>query len=204
VSVVLALTLPLFIGPVKADEAAPVVSTSPLEAPIRSEPRWRRRLVLTNFYALNLSAVFVVPSLDLSLFVGRSVGRLAFGYQATVSVGGADLPPLLVVPLPPQDPGFAEETIALSPPLLYHRHHLTMVGHVGRRGRIFYSVGGGPWWVAGWRIVGAEAEVRTGYRFRVLPGRRRSGVVGGQVRLGGAFRGVPLPAFGIFVGLAVL
>ncbi|MGZ7234568.1 hypothetical protein ACXWOU_09950, partial [Streptococcus pyogenes] len=79
------------------------------------------------------------------------------------------------------------------------RHALMAQGHGGRKGRLYYALGGGAvLWNS--RLVGIEAEGRIGYVFSQREGSRVKGILGGQMRLGGAFEGVPRPQFGFFIG----
>jgi hypothetical protein len=156
--------------------------------------------VFQNTYALNVSPIFPVPSGEASFFLGsdlkprKSVSRrfdwrTALGYQLTLSVGYADF--------------LEADGHFVNDGLLVHRHHVTVVGHGGRRGRFYYSLGGGAW-MRRTTVAGVEGEVKLGGRFAVREDRRISGVVGGQLRLGGLFdESYPLPQLGVFVGFMV-
>ncbi|HEY8380030.1 MAG TPA: hypothetical protein VIK91_26250, partial [Nannocystis sp.] len=173
-----------------------------------------RRLVFVNLYGLTFGLPFPIPSGDFSFFLGstlrpraslrgRFLWRTALGYQATLSVGWADLITLAVAEGPPRGP--ADESILFAPPIFYHRHHVTAHGFGGPRGRFYYAMGGGLWLVAS-ALAGLEAEGRLGFRFGARAHHRVSGVVGGHLRLGGvvsAYRAYPVPTFGVFVGYMV-
>lgn len=190
--------------------AAPVPVTTvsnegPSETPDLDAIKYRR-LVFSNFYTLNFG-IFPIPSGDFSFFLGTnlrprksSFGKdwnTALGYQLTLSVGGADI-------------AFAESDAVgnnnnefdFFGPIFFHRHTLMAQGLGGRKGRLYYAMGAGA---VMWRTVlaGVEGEGKLGYAFAAREGSRAKGIVGGQIRLGGAFDGLILPQFGLFLGFMV-
>jgi hypothetical protein len=193
--------------------AAPVVATDangePLPGPVDDAIKYRR-LVFSNFYTLNLG-LFPIPSGEMSFFLGTNLRprkswlgkdwNTALGYQITLSLGYADanLGNSQVV----QDKrGDTSDFGTDFGPLFWHRHALMAQGYGGRKGRMYYAMGGG---VVMWNtlLVGVEGEGKLGYIFSAKEGARTRGVVGGQLRLGGPFDGYPLPQFGLFIGLMV-
>lgn len=172
---------------------------SPADVP---ESVTHRRLVFSNTYGLNLGILSPIPSGELGLFLGSSLlprkggdgsdWTSAIGYQLSLSLGAAEDSTYQVSP----GRRFAGER------LFFHRHHLTLTGYGGARGRLYYAVGGGVWmWMA--EFGGFEGQGRLGVRFAVRDDRRLSGVFGGQVRLTGAVQGAPVPQFGLFLGFMV-
>lgn len=163
----------------------------PVEAP--------RKLVFANRYSLQWSIISPVPGGELGLFLGSSLRprldrrkrpwKTALGYEFAVSVGGADR-------------GTAFFSWGGNYGLVYHRHHVAALGYGGPDERLFYQFGGG---VLLWRstLVALEAEARLGVVLGARRQERVKGVVGGEARLVGILGGVPLPHFGIFVGLLV-
>lgn len=189
------------LAPAQQPDAAPAAAVEELKY---------RRLVFSNLYTLNMG-LFPIPSGDLSVFLGTnlrprrsSLGtdwNTALGYQMTLSLGYADY-------------WYGDESNAVQndrcdefdfcnpEPIFYHRHALMAQGHGGRKGRLYYALGGGAvLWNS--RLIGIEAEGRIGYVFSQREGSRVKGVLGGQARLGGAFEGVPRPQFGFFIGFMV-
>jgi len=166
-----------------------------------------RRLVFAAIVTVNFHIFMGVPSGDFQFFLGtnlrprKRIGggqwNTAVGYQLGLSVGLADLPTLEFSSEDPNSDGFE-----FNLPLFYHRHHITAMGHGGKRGRLFYSFGGGAliWQTTPFAV---EGEGKLGYVFSVQEGRRAKGVLGGQARLGAGFGGIPLPQFGLFLGLLV-
>ena len=169
-----------------------------------------RRLVFSNFYTLNFG-LFPIPSGDVSVFLGTnlrprksSLGtdwNTAIGYQTTLSLGYADYATssnsnAIQNRLCPDDEFCFRDAI------FFHRHSLIAQGYGGRRSRLYYALGGGA---IMWRslLVGIEAEGKIGYIFTKRQDSRVKGVLGGQLRLGGAFDGFPLPQFGFFLGFMV-
>lgn len=164
---------------------------SPAEAP--------RKLVFVNRYSLQWSIVSPTPSGELGLFLGSPLRprfdrrnrpwKTALGYEFAVNVGGADR-------------GTAFFSWGGNYGLMYHRHHVAVLGYGGPNDRLFFQFGGG---VMLWRStpVALEAETRLG----VVLGKRRheriKGIVGGEVRIVGILGGVPLPHIGVFAGLLV-
>lgn len=189
---------------------APVVAPRPNEpytppAPERVRPEdvprsiTHRRFVFTNTYAINIGILYPTPSGELGLFLGSSLlprksggggdWNSAIGYQATLSLGGAENSTYEASP----DARFVGER------RFFHRHHLTLTGYGGARGRFYYSLGGGVWmWMS--EFGGFEGQGRLGVRFAVREDSRVSGVFGGQFRLTGAVQGAPMPQFGLFLG----
>lgn len=204
-----------FVAPAPATPAAPGPAPSgivyypysdPAQAPVTEEERKEseayRKVVFAGILGLNVGVLAEVPSLDGNLFFGTDAsprksraGRLwrtAFGYQATLSLGGADETALVLSEIPRAREG----------QLFFHRHHLTAMGYGARKGRLFYSLGAGVWMnLTSFR--GFEAEGRIGVRFGISPNNRGSGIAGLQVRLSAARDGIPVPQFGPFIGFMV-
>ncbi len=191
--------------------AAPVPVTTvegPTTTPDLSELKYRR-LVFSNFYTLNFG-LFPIPSGDFSFFLGTNlrprkstIGKdwnTALGYQLTLSVGGADL--YYGEARAIQDHFDNNDFVEFFGPIFFHRHTFLAQGFGGRKGRFYYAMGAGA---VMWRTVlaGVEGEARLGYAFSAREGSRVKGVFGGQMRLGGAFDGAPLPQFGLFLGFMV-
>ncbi len=184
---------------------------SPLNAPptatgVPDDIKYRR-LVFAGLVTLNFSIETAVPSGDFQFFLGTNLRprkrarggqwNTAIGYQLGLSVGHADLATL---EFSSEDPNLNDfESFA---PVFYHRHHITAMGHGGKRGRLYYSFGGGAliWQTTPFAV---EGETRLGYVFFAPEGRRAKGVIGGQARLSGGFGGIPLPQFGLFAGAFV-
>lgn len=129
-----------------------------------------------------VAAFFTMPAIDLAVFVAGSVPAvqsrrpthwLAFGVRSTLS--------LIDVPI----------SINAQPHAVALRLHAALSGAAGRRGRFAYSAG----------------EARLGCLFGTHRATRAVGVVGGMFRLTGAlghqFGGVPIPSFGLFVGVVL-
>lgn len=138
-----------------------------------------RRLVVAFLPSLTMG-IHPVPSANLALFVGGRLprGPWALGYQFTFSSGYAE---------------------RYSRGWLTHRHHITALRGFARRG--FAGVGGGAAFMEVSPVV--EVEGRVGVRF----GRKRYGVVAGQIRLGwdvGHRERAPMPQFGVVIGFAVM
>lgn len=175
--------------PVPAPDSAPVASPT-ADPGVRAVPYAAyeptplpavkpRRLVFAFLPSLTMG-ISAIPSANVALFVGGRLprGPWALGYQFTFSSG------------------FAER---YSRGWLTHRHHITALRSFARRG--FASVGGGVAFLEVSPVV--EAEGRVGLRF----GRKRYGVVAGQVRLGwdvGHRERAPMPQFGVVIGFAVM
>lgn len=167
-----------------------------------------RRLVFAGIVTLNFHIFTYIPSGDFQFFLGTNLRprkgmsgkpwNTAIGYQLGLSVGIADLPTLEFSSEDPNNDGDFDFNL----PLFYHRHHITAMGHGGRRGRLFYSFGGGAL-IFQTTPFAVEGEGKLGYVFSVQEGRRAKGVLGGQARLGAGFGGIPLPQFGLFLGLLV-
>ncbi|MBK7830130.1 hypothetical protein [Nannocystis sp.] len=168
-----------------------------------------RRLVFSNFYTLNFG-LWPIPSGDFSFFLGTNLRprrsnfgkdwNTALGYQLTLSVGGADayFGEAQVI----ADHFDNTDAIEFFGPVFFHRHALMAQGFGGRKGRLYYALGGGA---VMWQtyLIGIEGEGKLGYIFSAREGSRVKGVFGGQMRLGGAFEGVPRPQFGLFIGFMV-
>lgn len=172
----------------------------PAAAPTGADELTHRRLVLANTYALEFGVLYPAPSGAIACFLGSDLlprrdrqGRLwraALGYQLTLAVGHADL-------------AYAESPRNRSlSGLLTHRHALALLGRGGARSRLFYSVAAGLVF-GGTAPIGGDAEARLGRVVGGRPGRRAQAVIGGELRLGARFGGVPLPQFGLFVGVLV-
>lgn len=163
--------------------AAPAIGdTGPtFVGPIDPSPQPPRRFVFAFMPALTFGLA-VVPSLDLPLYFGGRVARRpwALGYQLTLSSGLADR----------YFYGF-----------LTHRHHLTAMHSFGRSAKGLVTVGGGVALLVDVPVI--EGEARVAWRF----GRLRRGFVGLVSRLGwnvGYGERVPLPQFGLVLGVAML
>lgn len=192
-------------GPARPPMTAPHLALAlALQATLTPSPvpdeLTHRRLVLANTYALELGVLYPAPSGAIACFLGSDLlprrgrqGRLwraALGYQLTLAAGHADL-------------AFAESPRSRSlSGLLTHRHALALLGRGGARGRLFYSVAAALVF-GGTAPIGADAEARLGRVVGGRPGRRARAVIGGELRLGARFGGVPLPQFGVFVGVLV-
>lgn len=172
--------------------------TRPAPEPQLPEKLTHRKLVLAGIFNLGFNVVSPIPSGNFTFFLGtnlrprRNSGNTfdwntALGYQLTLSVGGADIETLNTSPVNFDGIG-----------VFIHRHHLTAMGYGGARQRLFYSLGGGAFFVLS-QIAGVEAEGRLGYVFS-NPESRTKGIIGGQARLSGAFEGIPLPQLGVFIG----
>lgn len=194
---------PSFPAPYGPESAGLDPPDVPAEGPVEVELPERlthRKLVVATLFNLAFAFDSLVPSGNFTLFLGTNLRprrsrrgfdwNTAIGYQLTLSVGGADL-------------GSIERTAVNfdGRGLFIHRHHLTAMGHGGKRQRLFYSFGGGGFFSLA-QIVGIEAEGRLGYVFS-SPERRVKGVIGGQARLSLAFEGVPLPQIGPFISVLV-
>lgn len=191
--------------------AAPVPATPALgpEGSASFDAIKYRRLVFSNFYTLNFG-LYPVPSGDFSFFLGTNLRprrsnfgkdwNTALGYQLTLSVGGADayFGAAQVI----QDSFNNPDAIEFFGPVFFHRHALMAQGFGGRKGRLYYALGGGA---VMWQtyLIGIEGEGKLGYIFSAREGSRVKGVFGGQLRLGGAFEDVPRPQFGLFIGFMV-
>lgn len=188
--------------------------TKPEEAAATSEAIEQlkyRRLVFSNFYGINFG-ISPVPSGELSVFLGTnlrprrsSVGKdwnTALGYQVTLSLGLAD-DPTVGSSAATRDDDCLEFDFCFNPtPIFFHRHALMAQGYGGKKGRLYYALGGGAvLWNT--QLVGIEGEGKLGYIFSAREGSRVKGIVGGQMRLSGAFDGAPLPQFGGFIGFMV-
>lgn len=198
---------PTPIGILYTPDPAPVTTTPDPVAVEQSEALKYRRLVFSNFYSLNMG-IYAIPSGELSMFLGTNLRprrstlgtdwNTALGYQLTLSVGHADYWYSQAQPVQDRvsDDAFGPD------PIFFHRHALMAQGHGGRRGRLFYAMGGGAvmWHTL---LVGIEAEGKLGYIFSTRENSRIRGIVGGQMRLGGAFDRSPLPQFGAFLGFMV-
>lgn len=190
-------------APYDPDGAGLEPTSVPAEGPVEVELPERlthRKLVVATLFNLSFAFDSPLPSGNFTLFLGTNLRprrsrrgfdwNTAIGYQLTLSVGGADL-------------GSIERTDVTFDGLglFIHRHHLTAMGHGGKRQRLFYAFGGGGFFSLA-QIVGIEAEGRLGYVFSD-PERRVKGVIGGQARLSLAFEGVPLPQVGPFISMLV-
>ena len=160
----------------------------------------RRRLVFAAGLALGFGVLHPIPSGELALFLGGElrprrrraggVWRTALGYQGTVSAGYADLH----FARSPRDRSLSG--------IAFHRHGLAALGVGGPRARLFYGMGGALVFGDA-NTVGLEVEGKLGWVFARSDRSRRKGVLGGQIRLGTPFGGVPAPQFAVFVGLLV-
>ncbi len=175
-------------APSRPASASPTIASD-----LDPSPR-RRHLVFANHYGLTLG-LSQLPSFDLALFFGHALPtigggarRWAFGYQPTLTLGGADR----------YLGGFVT-----------HRHHLTALSHGGLRPRLHLALGGG---LAVFNLLGprpavAEIEAQVGYLFgRRLHARRLAGVIGLKARLGwnaASLEKAPLPQIGAFLGFVV-
>lgn len=155
------------------------------------------RLAVWNLYALSFGVLSGVPSGEGSVGLGRMlrprrsirghIWSTALGYELTISAGGADY-----------FSAFLSYGGRFG--VVEHRHHVAAVGYGGRNRRFMYGFGGGVvLWAS--RPLALEAQGRLGYVFAVARGSRVRGVVGGQVRVVGYLQAIPLPHFGLFVGL---
>lgn len=172
-----------------------------------------RRIVFANTYTLNFG-LFPVPSGDFQFFLGtdlrprrRALGgqwNTAVGYQLSLSVGFADAPAIGLSDYTPRDTAESDEFAELYfTPVFFHRHAILAMGHGGPRGRLFYAFGGGVFMHLS-NLAGIEGEGKLGYIFTRDLERRVKGVLGGQLRLGaGLPNGVPVPQFGLFLGLMI-
>lgn len=157
----------------------------------------RRRLVFAALGGGGWAALSPVPSADITLFFGSTlrprIGRKrtwrgAIGYAPTVSVGGADY-------------ATAYATFGGGYGLVYHRHHVEVMGYGGRRDRLYYAIGGGPLlWAT--TLTALEVEARLGAIFHARRRPRLKGLVGGRARLVSVLDGFPMPHFGLFAGIA--
>lgn len=167
------------------DMAAPVAVPQSEAAP--TSPI---RFVLANTYGLNFGLA-PIPSGEAALFLGGSLPIriwhpahwVALGYRGAIAGGSADAP------------GFASSTS-----LFVHRHHLSVLGAAGPKGRLAYGVDVGvvlP--VPHHGAPGLEAEGRLGYLFGPAS-RKNQGIVGAQLRISGGVEHGPWPQLGVFVG----
>lgn len=167
-----------------------------------------RRLVFSNFYTLNFG-LYAIPSGDFSVFLGTNLRprkstfgtdwNTALGYQLTLSLGYADIwfsESQAVQNELGGDESFQPDAI------FFHRHALMAQGYGGRKGRLYYAMGGGAVMFRS-LLIGIEAEGKLGYIFSARENSRTKGIIGGQARLGGAFDGAPRPQFGLFIGFMV-
>jgi len=189
-------------------DAAPVVNEPDPVAVEQAAAVKYRRLVFSNFYTLNFG-MYPIPSGDFSAFLGTNLRprrgssgtdwNTAIGYQLTLSVGYADY--WFGDSQAVQDQLGGDEFFRPDP-IFFHRHALMAQGYGGRNGRLYYAMGGGA---VMWNtlLIGIEAEGKLGYIFSARENSRTKGIVGGQLRLGGAFNDVPRPQFGVFVGFMV-
>jgi hypothetical protein len=189
-------------------DAAPVVTAPDPVVVEQTAAETFRRLVFSNFYTLNLG-MYPIPSGELSVFLGTSLRprksvfgtdwNTAIGYQLTMSLGYADF--WFSESQPIQD-RISDDEFFRPDPIFFHRHTLLAQGHGGRRGRLYYAMGGGAvmWHTL---LIGIEAEGKLGYIFSARENSRTKGIVGGQLRLGGPFDSFPLPQFGAFIGFMV-
>jgi hypothetical protein len=165
---------------------------APAEVPVSDDtPTSPIRFVLANTYGLNFGLA-PIPSGEAALFLGGSLPVriwypahwVALGYRGAIAGGSADAP------------GFAS-----SSSMFVHRHHLSILGAAGPRGRFAYGVDVGVVFPVPQRgAPGLEAEGRFGYLFG--PARRKNqGIVGAQLRISGGVEYGPWPQVGAFIGL---
>lgn len=189
-------------------DAAPVVTAPDPVVVQQTETLKYRRLVFSNFYTLNFG-MYPIPSGEVSLFLGTNLRprksvfgtdwNTAIGYQLTMSVGYADFWYSEAQPI--QD-RLSTNNFFQPDPIFFHRHALMAQGYGGRKGRLFYAMGGGA---VMWQtlLIGVEGEGKLGYIFSTRENSRTKGIVGGQLRFGGPFDNFPLPQFGAFIGFMV-
>ncbi|MEZ4453804.1 MAG: hypothetical protein R3B09_30390 [Nannocystaceae bacterium] len=157
-----------------------------------------RRLVFAGLAGVGWAVIAPMPSAEVTVFVGSTlrprVGwsgrswRGAVGYEPTLSVGEAD---------------YAAAFLSFGGGygLVYHRHHLSVLGYGGRSMRFHYSIGGGPLlWAT--TLTALEVEGRVGAVFHARRGRVR-GLVGARARIVAVLGGYPIPQIGLFGGVAV-
>ena len=167
-----------------------------------------RRLVFSNFYTLNFG-LYPIPSGDFSAFLGTNLRprksmfgtdwNTAIGYQLTLSVGYADI---WYGESQAVQNELGSDEFFQPDPIFFHRHALMAQGYGGRKGRLYYAMGGGAVMFRT-LLIGVEAEGKIGYIFSAREKSRTKGIIGGQARLGGAFDGAPRPQFGLFIGFMV-
>lgn len=167
-----------------------------LEAPVEvrqteDAPTSPIHFVLANTYGLNFGLA-PIPSGEAALFLGGSLPIriwhpahwVALGYRGAIAGGSADAP------------GFAS-----SASMFVHRHHLSILGAAGPKGRLAYGVDVGVVFPVPHRgAPGLEADGRLGYLFGPAA-RKNQGIVGAQLRISGGVEHGPWPQVGVFVGL---
>jgi hypothetical protein len=168
------------------------VDPEPLLEPVHPPPFSSvGHTAFVNTYGLT-AGISYFPSFDSSFFFGRALRerelnprRWALGYQATISVGGAERYLLGLLTL---RHSFAAYTYSAS-------------------GRLMASAALGVGFFVGAKPAILEGEGRVAYVFgKRRDERRLAGLVGGVLRLGWHFHTlerIPMPQVGAFIGFAV-
>lgn len=169
---------------VQVDEDAEGAEPAKLKPPYPARPHF----VFVHTYGLTFG-LNTIPSGEAAFFFGRAIGerdlsirRWALGYQATVSVGGADR---------------------------YSDGELTLRGHLmaatyRAHDRLYASMGLGLAFYRGWIPQVLEGEGKIALVFGARRNHRRiAGLVGANLRLGWNYvhsERAPAPQIGAFIG----